>query len=179
MREIDDFLGVLLAASSLDESQVAFLRATALSHWVVDTPWVWPVCEALHFMGLALLIGVIGPLDLRLIGFMKSVPISALRSLVPWAVAGFVINLVTGLLFFIATPQQYVGNTAWWFKVLFLLVVGLNMLAFERVQRTRRLAMGPAEDTPTVFKTIGAVSLVSWLMVLYWGRMLPFLGNAF
>jgi hypothetical protein len=40
-------------------------------------------------------------------------------------------------------------------------------------------ALEPGEPTPGVFKTIGAVSLVAWVMVLWWGRMLPFLGNAF
>jgi hypothetical protein len=39
--------------------------------------------------------------------------------------------------------------------------------------------VGSGERTSATFKTIGAVSLVSWFMVLYWGRMLAFLGNAF
>jgi hypothetical protein len=179
MMQLEEFLAAVLAATSLDESLILFLKATALSHWVVDTPWVWPICEMLHFMGLALLIGIIGPLDLRLLGFMKSVPISALKSLVPWAVAGFVINLVTGVMFLTATPEQYLRNLSWWFKVLFLVIAGVNVLLFETTQKSRMLAMGPGDDTPAVFKVIGGVSLASWLMVLYWGRMLPFLGNAF
>ncbi len=179
MTQFDDLLAALLAATSLDESLVSFLRATALSHWMVDTPWVWPICETLHFIGLALLIGIIGPLDIRLLGFMKSVPISALKSLVPWAVAGFAINLVTGLLFFIGAPQQYIGNLSWWFKMLFLTIAGVNVLLFETTQRARLGAMRPGDDTPVAFKMIGGVSLASWLMVLYWGRMLPFLGDAF
>jgi hypothetical protein len=179
MTQFDEWLAAVLAASTVDESLIAYLQATALSQWVVQTRWTWAIAEMLHFMGLSLLIGIIGPLDLRLMGFMKRVPIAALRSLVPWAVLGFVINLVTGVLFFVAAPQQYIGNTAWWLKVLFIIIAGVNMLAFETMQRSRALAMGPGEKTPAVFKTLGAVSLVSWLMVLYWGRMLPFLGNAF
>jgi hypothetical protein len=179
MTQFDLWLDALLAATSVDESLAAYLRTTALSHWVVDTPWAWPICEMLHFMGLALLIGIIGPLDLRLMGFMKSVPISALKSLVPWAVAGFVINLVTGVMFLTATPEQYLRNLSWWFKVLFLVIAGVNVLLFETTQRSRMLAMGPGEDTPAAFKVIGGVSLASWFMVLYWGRMLPFLGDAF
>lgn len=179
MSQFDQWLAAALAASSVDESLVAYIHTTALSQWMLETRWAWAISEALHFMGLSLLIGIIGPLDLRLMGFMKRVSISALRSLVPWAVLGFVINLVTGLLFFIGTPEQYIGNTAWWFKVLFLIVAGVNMLVFETIHRFRTLAMEPGENAPAVFKTIGAVSLVSWFMVMYWGRMLPFLGNAF
>jgi hypothetical protein len=39
--------------------------------------------------------------------------------------------------------------------------------------------MGAGENTPTSFKIVGAVSLLAWLGVLYWGRMLPFIGGAF
>ena len=179
MTLLEEFLVAVMAATSLDESLVLFLKATALSQWVVSTPWVWPLCETLHFIGLTLVVGIIGPLDIRLLGFMKNVPVAALKTLVPWAVAGFVINLVTGVIFLAATPEQYIRNLSWWFKVLFLMIAGVNVLLFETTQRSRMLAMGPGEDTPAAFKLIGGVSLVSWGMVLYWGRMLPFLGNAF
>jgi len=38
---------------------------------------------------------------------------------------------------------------------------------------------GAGDDTPLAAKVIGLVSLGSWLGVLYFGRMLPFIGNAF
>jgi anti-sigma factor RsiW len=177
--QLDAWLHALFAATTLDESTIVFLKGTALAQWVVTTPWVWPTAEALHFLGLALLVGTIAPLDVRLLGFMRSVPIAAFRELVPWAVAGFVINLMTGMLFFVAAPDQYIRNLSWWFKVLFLAIAGVNMLLFETTQRSRIQAMEPGDVTPAAFRAIGGVSLVSWLMVVYWGRMLPFLGNAF
>ena len=179
MTQLEELLVAVMGATSLDESLVLFLRATALSLWVRDTRWVWPLAETLHFIGLALLVGTIAPLDIRLLGFMRNVPVVAFKALVPWAVAGFAINLVTGVTFLVATPEQYIRNLSWWFKVLFLVIAGVNVLLFETTQRSRMLAMGPGEDTPAAFKLIGGVSLASWFMVLYWGRMLPFLGNAF
>jgi hypothetical protein len=178
MLQLDEWLQAFFASTTIDESIIVYLKGTALAQWVVTTPWAWPAAETLHFLGLALLIGIIAPLDVRLLGFMKSIPVTALRSLVPWAVAGFVVNLVTGLMFFVAAPDQYMHNLSWWFKVLFLVIAGVNMVLFETTQRTRLDAMGTG-DTPATFKAIGAVSLASWLMVVYWGRMLPFLGNAF
>jgi hypothetical protein len=176
---LNEYLDAILTATSLDESLVLYLKSTALAQFVVTTPWAWPVAETLHFLGLSLLVGIIGPLDIRLLGFMKNVPVAAFKALVPWAVAGFVINLLTGAMFLAAAPEQYVRNLSWWFKVLFLLIAGVNVLLFETTQKSRMSAMGPGEDTPAAFKLIGGVSLVSWCMVLYWGRMLPFLGNAF
>ena len=176
---LTEMLTAALASTTFDEALVAYLKSTSFSQFVVNTTWVWPLAETLHFLGLALLFGAIGPLDLRLLGFMRHLPVSAFRFLVPWAVAGFVVNAVTGLVFLIATPDQYVSNISWWLKVVFLAIAGLNVLGFELTQRARADALPAGRDTPYALKMIGGVSLVSWMMVLVWGRMLAFLGNAF
>jgi hypothetical protein len=41
------------------------------------------------------------------------------------------------------------------------------------------MSLGAGEDTPAAAKAIGAVSIFAWFAVLYWGRMLPFIGNAY
>lgn len=179
MDHLQAWIDALLAATAADEQLIGYLRSTALSQWIVNSAWAWPVAETLHFVGLALLIGIVAPLDVRLMGFMRGVSISSLKQLIPWAVVGFVLNLITGVLFFIGTPQQYVGNASWWLKLLFLVIAALNMAWFEASHQSRARALSAGADTPVAFKLIGAVSLSSWLMVLYWGRMLPFAGNAF
>jgi len=62
---------------------------------------------------------------------MKGVPLRSARRFIPWAMAGFSINLLTGLIFFISQPQQYATNVSMWFKVLFLLIAGINAMLFE------------------------------------------------
>jgi hypothetical protein len=158
---------------------VTTLKATTVSHWMIQLSWLWPLCETLHFVGLALLVGVVGLLDLRLLGFVRRLPVAAVHSLIPWGILGFVINLATGVLFFVGAPDQYIDNVAWWAKIAFLVIAGLNVLYFETTQATRALAIGAGEDTSRHLKVIAAVSIVSWFMVLYWGRMLPFIGTAF
>jgi hypothetical protein len=138
--------------------------------------WLWPFCETLHFAGLALLIGVAGLFDLRLLGFMKRVPIEAVHDFMPWAIAGFFVNLATGLIFIVSEPAQYFTNPTWWVKVAFLVVSGLNAVTFEFGFRNAAMAFPAGSDTPLSFKIIGAVSLVSWFGVLWAGRMLPFIG---
>lgn len=174
MEQLKAWLDAALASTAWDEALIAFLHSTALSQWVVNGQWVWPIAETLHFIGLALLIGIIAPLDARLIGFMPRVPIAALHRLVPWAIGGFALCLATGLIFFVGTPEQYVPNESFWVKVLFLAIAGANMLAFETTQRRRADALPAGAPTPPAFKVIGSLSLASWFLVLYWGRMLPF-----
>lgn len=161
------------------ESFALWLHETAPSQWVRAWPWTWAICETLHFIGLSLVIGVIGLLDLRLMGFLPRVPLAALRPLLPYGIAGFAINAITGLIFFIGTPEQYVTNVAFAMKLLFLALSGLNVLVFETRHGREVLALAADAPMPAAFRRAGAISLVCWLMVLYWGRMLPYIGHAF
>jgi hypothetical protein len=163
----------------MTKAMVAFLKSTAISHAMTTSPILWPICETLHFIGLALLIGGAGFIDLRLMGLFKSVPLSAAMQLRKWAILGVAINVVTGTLFFIGEPGQYINNVAWYFKLLFLAVALINIVVFEITQGKKMLTVAAGQDTPTSFQVVGAVSMGSWFLVLYFGRMLPFIGNAF
>jgi hypothetical protein len=158
---------------------LVWLKSTDLSHAMKMSPVLWPICEMLHFIGLALLIGAAGLIDLRLMGFLKSVPVAATMQLRKWAALGLLINVVTGTLFFIGAPDQYINNPAWYAKLAFLLVATINVAVFETRQGRRMVTLAAGENTPVSFKVAGAVSIASWFFVLYFGRMLPFLGNAF
>jgi len=123
--------------------------------------------------------GVIGLLDLRLMGFVRRLPLAALRQLLPFGIAGFVLNAVTGAIFVLGTPEQYATNVAFWMKMLFVAISGLNVLYFETTQGHRALTWPEDAPMPTAFRMASAISLASWFLVLYWGRMLPYIGNAF
>jgi hypothetical protein len=158
---------------------VQWLQATPVSVWINQSTWIWPLCETLHFIGLSLLLGVTGFFDLRLMGFFRRVSVAAARDLMPLALVGFAINLITGMVFLTGLPGQYAHNPLWWFKVGFIMLAGLNALLYETALSAKVLALEPGADTPPSVKMIGLVSLVAWLAVLYCGRMLPFLGDAF
>ena len=82
-----------------------------VDHGVVSaTPWVWPAAETLHFIGLCLVFGVLLAVNLRLLGVMKALPFAAVHRLMPWAVLGFGVNLLTGMLFFIAAAGPVHGE---------------------------------------------------------------------
>jgi hypothetical protein len=141
--------------------------------------WTWALCETLHFIALSLLIGTVGTFDLRLIGVLKDLPAGLTHRLIPWGVGAFLVSLLTGVLFVAGTPAQFLFNFAFWSKVVFLLIAGVNAALFYSTQfRTVRL-LKAGEDAPRAAKIIGAVSLISWFFVMYWGRMLTFYRPAF
>jgi len=156
-----------------------WLRATQVSVAIRDVPWLWPACEIAHFVGLSLLVGVVGFFDLRLLGAFRRVPLHAAWSLVPWGKLGFAIAAVTGVTFFVGAPDQYVNNVAFYAKLAFLLIAGVNAAAFEIFYSATVKTSAGTDATPTAYRAIAIVSIVSWFFVIYWGRMLPFIGNAF
>ena len=158
-----------------------WLHSTRLS-WAVagGLPWLWPLCETLHFIGLALLVGIAGVLDLRMLGMAKGLPLGPLQKLMPFAILGFTINLITGFLFFTGDPFQYIHNVAFAFKLLFIGLAGVNVILFYVTGLYRHVdGVGAGHDAPPAAKLAAAVSLFLWIGVMYWGRMLPFIGNAF
>src|SRR3954469_8686946 len=105
-----------------------WLAANTRAAFVNNHAWVWPACKTVHFIGLALLIGNVGLMDLRLLGVEKRLPVAALNRFVRWAVAGFAVNLVTVLMFFVANPYQYIHNVAFGWKVAFIALAGVNVI---------------------------------------------------
>jgi uncharacterized membrane protein len=145
--------------------------------FVVGTKWVWPTCETLHFIGLSLLFGVAALVDLRLLGLMKSVPFHAFHRMLPWGILGYGLNAITGMFFFVGAPQQYTQNAVFQYKMVLILLTGLNVVYFTIFDEPWRL--GPGDDASPVAKFVAASAIVLVIGVLYCGRMLPFLGNAF
>jgi len=148
-----------------------------IGNWVIATRWVWPACETLHFIGLALLFGVAAVVDMRMLGLLKSVSFNSLHRLLPWGILGFGINMITGMLFFIGAPEQYTHNPVFEWKVILMMLTGINVLYFTIFDEPWEVGSG--QDAPMISKAIAASALVLVLGVLYCGRMLPFLGNAF
>ena len=152
--------------------------ARVIGDAMVNLKWGWPASETVHFIGLSLLLGVVLIVDLRMLGFMKSIPFSVLHRLLPWAVLGFAINVATGMLFFIgAPPDFYVTNETFFWKLALILVAGANALYFTVFDQPWNLGIG---DTPPVAAKVAAASgILLWLGVIFCGQMLPFLGHSF
>jgi hypothetical protein len=162
------------------EHFAVWLQTTRLSWAVTHYPWIWPLCETLHFIGLALLVGIVSILDFRMLGVAKGIALGPLQRLMPWAVLGFIINLITGALFFIGAPNQYIHNVAFQLKLLFIVLAGVNVILFYVTGLYRKVdSVGADHNVPALAKVCAGVSLFLWVGVMYWGRMLPFIGTAF
>ena len=90
---------------------------------------------------------------------------------------GYAINTLTGILWVAAASDQYTLNPAFYFKILFVVLAGANALFLTVVDEAWALAAG--QDASAGAKFLAATSILLWLAVVFWGRLMPFLGLSF
>lgn len=140
----------------------------------MHTPWGWPVIESLHFIGLCLLLGTVGVFDLRMLGFAPGLPYQELYRLIPFGVAGYLLNVSTGVMFLSSAPDQYLYNPAFQTKILFMLLAGLNMLVFHSCFSDSVKNTEAALNLTVKVKVIAATSLLSWSIIIVCGRLITY-----
>jgi hypothetical protein len=165
-------------SSPLDPRMIAYYSNLLHRTWLGlavggRIPWLGPVFDVLHFVGMALVFGCAAIVNLRLLGVARSLPVAPLRRLFPWAAVGFLITAITGVGFYAGNPSQY-QNWVFGAKMLFVALALINAVWLYAGQMGQRLqAIGAGEDAPGVAKLVAASSLILWLGVMLWGRLLP------
>jgi hypothetical protein len=154
---------------SLGSSQFSVLIRTQL--------WGWPLALTLHALGTALILGFVFIISLRLLGLFEQIPYRSLGKLFPFVWGALVLQLITGLVLWIAKPVQYVADGAFLLKIL-LIVAGVVMMT--RLQKMIAQE-GASWDTnggmPAAALRFVATTLVVWCVVLVAGRLTGYLGS--
>jgi hypothetical protein len=155
--------------------------------WIVEWISAWPgavlirdsgtaylFVNAAHILGIALVIGAILPLDLRLMGFVRTIPLAVIAPFLSRVAAiGVAFAVLTGLWLFSVKPSEYLANTAFLWK-LALLVAALGNVALQHHSRHYRLAVESGR-IPLQVRIRAAISALMWLSVLLAGRWIGFL----
>jgi hypothetical protein len=158
-------------------SGTPLISAAGIKDFVLQHPFVWPTCETLHFLGMSLMFGVLLIVNLRLLGWLRGMSFASVHRLLPFGLMGFGINFITGMFFFIAASEQYTQNVAFHWKVVLLMLAGVNYLVLTVYDEA--WALPASAEAPLSGKLLGGSALVLSIGVMYFGRMLPFIGNAF
>jgi hypothetical protein len=152
------------------------LQGSAIATALRQSFWAYPLVNAGHIVGLALLFGAIVPLDLRLLGVWRQLPLAAMgRILLPVAIAGLVLAVSTGALLFSVRATEYVAMPLFWLK--FSLIAGAiaNALLLRlSLAWTVHEQSGLAGTMPRL-QLAGALSIGLWLAVIVAGRMIGYL----
>lgn len=150
------------------------LEGSSLAIILRGSFWLYPLVNAGHIVGIAILFGAIVPMDLRMLGMWRSIPAATLaRVLVPTAIAGFLIVLATGPLLFIVQAQDYVASP--WFQAKLALIAAalVNALLLRASDSWRALDRVAAVTTPRL-AVAGILSLLFWLGAVICGRLIAY-----
>lgn len=155
------------------DDMFAALAATDLAHYLRHGRWSYAAVNALHIVGLALLVGAVAVLDLRLLGAWRGIPLAQLaRPLVPVAAGGLALAMLSGLALFAVRAPEYAAMPLFAAK-LALVAAGTASALFHHFRHGRLLERA----APAALRIAGATSLVCWTGALLLGRLLAFTGE--
>jgi hypothetical protein len=139
----------------------AALEATALAQFLKASRWVYPLVNAGHILGLALLVGAVLPMD---VAILRGRAASAVAFLRPWSIAGLGFAVTFGALLFVTQATDYVQSPWFLAKMGVLALAGLNAAVHFRLDRF------PLRQR----RQAALASLVLWPTVLILGRMIGY-----
>lgn len=136
--------------------------------WIGSHPWLYPLLEAVHIVGIALLLGSLVLFELRVFGLGAALPLQPLaRFALPVSLAGFAIAAASGSTMFLSQPGELLANRAFTVKMGLLMLAGINAALFHARGGSGRL------DGLARLQTL--VSLGLWLAVIICGRWIAYL----
>lgn len=151
------------------EAVAAAIEASVLGSFVRGSAWAYPVVNLLHLLGMVLLIGGIGILDLRIAGAFRTLPINALsRALTPLALAGLTLMVLSGPLLFAADAVALARSPTFGWKLALIVLALANALTFRRFWR------GTADEPGVPLRLMAIASIALWLSVAALGRLIAY-----
>ena len=153
-----------------------WLEQTSLGAAIRESLWLFPAIETLHLLGMAALVGTTAVLDFRLLGWMKRRErFSELAGrLLPWAWAGFAVQVVTGVLLFSSEAVKIYSNPAFRLKLLLILLAGIHALIFHWTVYRDVARWDESPVLPAKAKLSGFVSILLWVAIVAAGRFIGF-----
>ena len=151
-----------------------WLQSTRVASFVAETLWAYPLFDTLHTIGMALLIGALGLINLRILGYKAELPIVGTLDLLPLAWLGFSVNLVSGLALFTSDAVYFWSSITFKVKLGLIVLAGINAFVLSQsVFREARAGGAAAPGAPA--KLVAGASLVFWVGAIVAGRLIAYL----
>ncbi len=153
-----------------------WLESTPPAIAISESSWLFPGIESVHVLAIALVVGSITMVDLRLLDInLRERPVGELiAEVLPWTWTSFAVALLSGALLFSSNATKYWGTVPFRAKMLLLTLAGLNMLAYHATIHRSVDLWGSRAPTPRAAKISGGLSLGLWIGVVTLGRWIGF-----
>ena len=151
------------------------LQQSPFANWVQQS--AYPIVITFHSIGLAMLVGLLMLIDLRVLGFVKTVPLPALNRFMAIVWIGFWANAVSGVMLFSIDAKKDFYSALFRTK-LSVIAIGLllgSILENKVLTPRHWTAAGSAGETTSAAKVIASISLLCWIGAIVSGRLLAYL----
>jgi len=154
------------------------IESSGLSQWVRQSGslWAFPGILLMHTYGMAIMVGIIAGIDLKILGLVPGLPLAPLQKFFPLVWVAFWLNAITGTVLLAADATTKLTNPDFGVKMAFIVLAVIN----QRMIQTRVFG-DPEIDRrpfPSSAKLLAVMSLVCWLGAITSGRLLAYVGNA-
>ena len=151
------------------------IEASAFGQAMRQWLWLYPSVEIVHVTGIALLVGSIAILDLRLLGLSRSLPVRRLAAhILPWSIASFVLIVPSGLAMFVAHAGDLMSNPVFAVKMCLILLAGANAGILHAGVFRSAGQWDVDVMPPLAARAAAAASLLLWISVIACGRLLAY-----
>ena len=150
-----------------------WLQSTWIGTTIAESVWGYPLFETIHAIGMAMLIGALGLINLRVLGYKPELPLLGTRSLLPLAWLGFTLNAFSGTLLFMSNAVGFFDNIMFRVKIVLIVLGGINAALLSR-DIFREPSGGAAVVPSANARRLAATSLVFWFGAVICGRFIAY-----
>ncbi len=154
---------------------MVWLEATGFADWIRTSLVGYPVMLTLHSIGMAIMVGLIFVVDLRLLGLFKRIPYTALDKMLAFAWIGFVINFLSGAAIFTSQATFYVTSGPFILKISMVLLGALTVWYMQPILKAESASWVRGLPVAGMVQTVAIGSLVMWTVAITTGRFTAYL----
>ncbi len=150
------------------------IETSALARYMREAMWAYPAVESVHIVALAVVVGSIVIVDLRLMGLSRGLSVARLAAhALPWTLAAFAVAVLSGTLMFTAHAEDFLTNRVFLLKMGLILLAGINAGLLHAGAMRHAAAWDKALPPPRVRLAAG-LSILLWIGVIFCGRLLAY-----
>ena len=155
------------------KSFAEWLSTTSLSVFIQNhNSWAIPTVQSIHIVGIAIVLGSVFMIDLRLLGWagMDQTLRQTTSRFGPWLTGALWLMLVTGILMVIGEPVRELITFSFWLKMFLVAVGTVIAVILQRTIRKRE----DSEAGGRLLKPLAVITFLIWACIIVLGRLIAY-----
>ena len=153
---------------------LTWLENTAYAQWILTGLTGWPLVLTMHAIGLAIAVGMIVAMNMRLLGLYTAIPMSAVYKLLAFAWIGIALNIFSGFSLFMTQASFYVTSPPFLVKIT-AIILGIVLLVITQKTMNQELSSWETNGVSTKGRNLAIASITLWLLAVVTGRLIAYL----